>query len=108
MWNSSTESSSASTRRISVEIGENPIGLNTLTALRVTSSRVVLLTVLEVDAVEQVSSPVLEQVSLPCTTNCDASGQQECVVGCFTPGPDENPLPLVQPRKKVQCQVQYY
>ena len=49
--NLSTDSSSRPTRQMSVGIGEYPIGLKTLTALRFTSARVVALE----DNVEQVS-----------------------------------------------------
>ena len=70
--------------RMSVGIGEYPITLKTLTALRFTLARSVA--VLYEDAVVQVSSAVAK--------DCDALGQQEsiCLWVCFTPGPDENPL----------------
>ena len=62
---------------MSVGMGEYPIGSNTSTALRFTSSYV---GVLESDVVEQV------------LTDVDAFGQRECECEWFTPGPDENPL----------------
>ena len=54
-------------------------------ALRSTSAKVVSLD--EADAVVQVSAVAV-------ATEFNALGQQECgwLLGCFTPGPDENPL----------------